>query len=95
MVPPELLPVVWAVFAISAVGAFIVIAAYWLDIQDRPDMTFRRRVAWSAGTLLFPVTIPLYALIGGPAWPTGLRILAFLPAFALALFVGFVLGAFT
>ncbi|MEO8246975.1 MAG: hypothetical protein ABI622_07650 [Chloroflexota bacterium] len=95
MVPPQLLPVLWAVFAISAVGAFIVIAAYWLDVQDRPDLTVRRRVAWSAGTLLFPVAIPVYAFLGGPAWPTGLRVLAFLPALALALFLGFALGAFT
>ncbi len=95
MVPEQLLPIVWAIFAVSAVGAFIVIAAYWLDIQDRPDLTFRQRIAWSAGTLLFPLTIPAYAFLGGPAWPTGLRVLAFLPALALALFVGFALGVFT
>ena len=95
MVPEQLLPVVWALFAVSAVGAFIVIAAYWLDVQDRPDLTARQRIGWSAGTLLFPVMIPAYAFLGGPAWPRGLRVLAFLPAFALALFLGFALGAFT
>ncbi len=85
---------VWALFAVSAVGAFIVIAAYWLDVQDRPDISFRSRVAWSVGTLLFPVTVPAYALLGGPGWPVALRVAAFLPAFALALFVTLLLGAF-
>ena len=66
-----MLPFIWTVFVVAAVGAFIVIGAYWLDVQDRPDLTFRSRVAWSAGALLFP-----------------------LPAVALALFAGFVLGVF-
>jgi hypothetical protein len=92
---PELLPVIWTLFAVSAVGAFLVIAAYWLDVQDRPDLSLRTRLAWSVGALLFPVTIPAYAFLGGPAWPLALRLLAFLPAIALALFLGFVLGVFT
>ncbi len=90
-----MLPFVWALFALSAVGGFIVIAAYWLDVQDRPDLSFRSRVAWSAGTILFPFTVPAYAILGGPGWPLGLRILAFLPAVALSLFVAFLVGAFT
>ncbi|HET7685066.1 MAG TPA: hypothetical protein VFM19_01515 [Candidatus Limnocylindria bacterium] len=90
-----MLPVIWTLFAVSAVGGFIVIAAYWLDVQDRPDLSVRARVAWSIGTLLFPLTIPAYAFLGGPAWPAPLRVLAFLPALALALFLGFVFGAFT
>lgn len=92
---PELLPVIWTLFAVTAVGGFLVIAAYWLDVQDRPDLTLRARLAWSAATLLFPVTIPVYAFLGGPAWPLALRVLAFLPAIALGLFLGFLLGAFT
>ena len=60
-----MLPVVWSAFAVCAVGGFLMLAAYWLDVQDRPDLTFRRRVAWSAGTFLFPVTIPVYAFTGG------------------------------
>jgi hypothetical protein len=83
------LPVIWAIFALCTVGGFITIAAYWLDVQDRPDLTFRRRVAWSLGLFLFPVTIPAYALFGGPGWPRVLRIAAFLPALALVLFAGF------
>ena len=90
-----MLPVVWSIFAVCAVGGFLMLAAYWLDVQDRPDLTFRRRVAWSAGTFLFPLTIPVYAFAGGADWPVFLRIAAFLPAIALALFLGFVLGLFT
>lgn len=89
-----MLPVIWTIFALSAVGGFIMVAAYWLDIQERPDLTFRRRVAWSAGTFLFPLTIPLYAFNPGAAWPTFLRVAAFLPAFALLLFFGFLFGVF-
>ena len=47
------LPVIWAVFTVCMVGGFITIAAYWLDVQDRPDLTFRGRVGWSLGILLF------------------------------------------
>jgi hypothetical protein len=90
-----LLPLIWALFAISAVGGFLVIAAYWLDIQDRPDLTRRTRLAWSAAALLFPLTIPAYAFWGGPGWPAFLRAASFVPALALALFLGFALGLFT
>jgi hypothetical protein len=88
------LPVIWALFAVLAVGGFLVIAAYWLDVQDRPDLSVRSRVAWSAGVLLFPITIPAYAFMGGAGWPAVLRAASFVPAAALVLFVGFVLGAF-
>jgi hypothetical protein len=88
------LPVVWAIFALCVVGSFITIAAYWLDVQDRPDFTFRRRVAWSLSTLLFPVAIPAYAFLGGPGWPRALRVAAFLPAMALILLAGFIAGLF-
>jgi hypothetical protein len=83
------LPVIWTIFALCTVGGFITIAAFWLDVQDRPDLTFRRRVAWSVGLFLFPFVIPAYALFGGPGWPRVLRIAAFLPALALLLFAGF------
>ena len=87
-----MLPVIWGVFALCAVGGFLMLAAYWLDVQDRPDLTFRGRVAWSAGTFLFPVTIPVYAFKGGAGWPAFLRAAAFLPAVALALFFLFLFG---
>jgi hypothetical protein len=89
-----MLPFIWAAFAVCMVGGFITIAAYWLDVQDRPDLTFRQRVAWSVGLILFPVVIPLYAFVGGPGWPRALRIAAFLPALALALAAGFATGGF-
>jgi len=68
------------------------IAAYWLDVQDRPDLPFRVRVAWSLGVFLFPITIPVYAYRGGGGWPPFLRAAAFLPAAGLALFLGFLFG---
>ncbi|MDQ6682129.1 MAG: hypothetical protein M3Y88_02520 [Chloroflexota bacterium] len=89
-----MLPVIWTLFALSAVAGFIVIAAYWLDVQDRPDLTLRSRIAWSAGTFLFPLTIPAYALVGGAGWPLALRIGAFVPAVAIGLFLGFAFGIF-
>jgi len=89
-----MLPFIWAVFAVCTVGAFITLAAFWLDVQDRPDLTFGQRVAWSAGILLFPLVIPAYAAFGGAGWPRALRIAAFLPAVALALFFGFLFGVF-
>jgi hypothetical protein len=89
------LPVIWTLFAVSAVAAFVVIGAYWLDVQDRPDLSTRARVAWSAAVLLFPLTIPVYAMAGGPGWPVALRIASLVPAVALALFLGFLFGAFS
>jgi hypothetical protein len=89
------LPLVWTLFAVSAVAGFIVIAAYWLDLQDRADLTRRQRVGWSAAVLLFPISIPAYAFFGGPAWPTFLRVASFVPALAVTLFLGFVGGRFS
>ena len=90
-----MLPVIWALFAVLAVGGFLMIAAYWLDVQERPDLSVRARIGWSAAVLVFPVAIPAYAFGGGPGWPTFLRVASVVPAIALALFSGFVLGAFT
>ena len=89
-----MLPFVWTIFALSAVGSFITMAAFWLDVQDRPDLTFRARVAWSVGLFLFPVVIPTYAFLGGPGWPRALRIAAFLPVVTLTLLAGFIVGVF-
>jgi hypothetical protein len=89
-----MLPVAWALFAACAVGAFLVLAAFWLDVQDRQDLSFRARVAWSAAILAFPVTIPLYAFRGGPGWPPFLRAASLLPAVAVALLLAFFFGAF-
>jgi len=88
------LPVIWALFAICAVGGFITLAAYWLDVQDRPDLTFWARVGWSVAIIGFPVVIPIYAFLPAPAWPRSLRIASFLPGVALALFFGFLFGVF-
>jgi len=89
------LPVVWTLFAVLAVGGFLMIAAYWLDVQDRPDLSTRARMGWSAGVLLFPLTIPLYAFAGGPGWPTALRLGSLVPSLAVILFAGFVSGVFS
>ena len=89
-----MLPLIWALFAVLAVGGFLMIAAYWLDIQDRPDLSLRARIVWSAGVLLFPLTIPAYAFAGGPGWPAFLRLASVVPGIAMALFLGFVFGVF-
>ena len=90
-----MLPVIWSVFAVLALGGFLMIAAYWLDVQDRPDLSVRARIGWSAAVLVFPVSIPAYAFAGGPGWPAFLRVASLVPAAALTLFFGFVFGAFS
>ncbi|MBA2633895.1 MAG: hypothetical protein H0U86_13015 [Chloroflexi bacterium] len=90
-----MLPVIWTAFAVLAVGGFLMIAAYWLDVQERSDLSVRARVAWSAGVLLFPISIPAYAFAGGPGWPAFLRVASLVPAVALGLFAGFALGLFS
>ncbi|HEX2221629.1 MAG TPA: hypothetical protein VHK06_03820 [Candidatus Limnocylindria bacterium] len=87
-----MLPLAWTLFAVSAVAAFMMLAAYWLDVQDRPDLSRRARMAWSAAAILFPLAIPLYAFVGGPGWPAPLRVASLVPPVALALFFGFALG---
>jgi hypothetical protein len=90
-----MLPFVWTLFAVLAMAGFVMIAAYWLDVQDRADLTPRRRIGWSAAVLLFPVAIPAYAFFGGPGWPRFLRVASVVPAAAVALFLGFVFGTFS
>lgn len=87
-----MLPFTWALMVLLVVGGFVMIVAYWLDIQDRPDLRPRARMGWSAGILLFPISIPLYALVGGAQWPPLLKVAAFIPAIALVLFLLFVFG---
>jgi hypothetical protein len=84
-----MLPVLWTLFAVTAVGGFITLAAYWLDVQDRPDLSFWRRVGWSVAIFAFPLMVPVYAFRGGAGWPPFLRAASFLPAAALALFFAF------
>ena len=90
-----MLPFLWTLFAVLAVGGFVMIAAYWLDVQDRPDLTAWRRIGWSAAVLLFPVSSPAYAFAGGSGWPAFMRVASLVPAAALALFLGFAFGAFS
>jgi len=90
-----MLPVIWTLFAVLAVGGFLMIAAYWLDVQERPDLGTGARIGWSAAVLLFPISIPAYAFGGGPGWPVFLRIASLVPAVAFALFLGFAFGAFS
>jgi len=90
-----MLPLIWTLFAVLAIGGFLMIAAYWLDVQERPDLSARARIGWSAAVLLFPLSIPAYAFAGGPGWPQFLRLASLVPAVALVLFAGFVLGVFS
>jgi hypothetical protein len=89
-----LLPLLWTVFVVLAVIGFGMIAAYWLDVQDRTDLSYWRRVGYSVAVIVFPVTIPLYAFSTGAGWPRVLRIGAFVPVVALALFLAFLFGVF-
>lgn len=86
------LPVAWTVFVILALISFGMIAAYWLDVQDRRDLSLRRRIGLSLATVAFPLTIPIYAMAGGAGWPRALRVAAFVPPAALVLFLAFLFG---
>ena len=90
-----LLPVVWTAFALSAVAGFLMIAAYWLDLRERDDLSRRARLGWLLGIIVFPVSIPAYAFSSGARWPRFLRVTAFIPIVSLALFFGFLFGAFS
>jgi len=90
-----MLPLIWTLFAVLAVAGFLMIAAYWLDVQERPDLSTRARIGWSVAVLVFPFAIPAYAFAGGPRWPVFLRAASLVPAVALALFFGFVFEAFS
>ena len=87
-----MLPVLWTVFVVLAVGGFLMIAAYWLDVQERPDLSTRERMGWSAAVFVFPVSIPAYAFAGGPGWPTFLRVASVVPGIAFTLFLAFAFG---
>ncbi|MEX0630733.1 MAG: hypothetical protein WEE67_06455 [Chloroflexota bacterium] len=87
-----MLPFVWAFMVFAVVAGFVMIVAYWLDIQDRADLKPRARIGWSAGIIVFPISIPLYAFFGGGRWPPLLRAASVIPGSALLLFLGFVLG---
>ena len=89
-----LLPVVWTLFAVAAVGGFMVIAAYWLDLRERSDLSRWARIRWLVGMLVFPLAIPLYAFAGDSGWPLFLRVASFIPIIALGLFAGFLVGLF-
>jgi len=90
-----MLPFAWTLFAVLAVGGFLMIAAFWLDVQERPDLSTRARIGWSASIVVFPLAIPVYAFAGNPGWPPFLRAASAVPTIAVVLFVGFVLGVFS
>lgn len=90
-----MLPFAWTLFAVLAVGGFLMIAAFWLDVQERPDLSTRGRIGWSASVILFPLAIPAYAFAGNPGWPPFLRAASVIPTIAMVLFAGFVVGAFS
>jgi uncharacterized membrane-anchored protein len=86
------LPFIWALMVLAVVAGFVMIVAYWLDIQDRADLAPRAKIGWSAGILVFPVSIPLYAFVGGGRWPPLLRAASLIPGVALLLFLLFAFG---
>lgn len=87
-----MLPFVWAFMVLAVVAGFVMIVAYWLDVQDRSDLRRGAKIRWSAAVLVFPISIPLYAFRGGGGWPPLLKAASFIPAAALALFLAFALG---
>lgn len=87
-----MLPLAWTLFAVLAVGGFLMIAAYWLDVQDRPDLGVGGKIGWSAAVFVFPISIPVYAFAGGPGWPPFLRAASLVPAVAVGLFLAFAFG---
>jgi len=87
-----MLPFVWALMVLAVVAGFVMIVAYWLDVQDRADLKPRAKIGWSAAIIVFPLSIPLYAFLGGGHWPLLLRAASVVPAVALTLFLGFVFG---
>ena len=88
-----MLPFVWAFMVLAVVAGFVMIVAYWLDVQDRPDLGRGAKMGWSAAVVIFPISIPLYAFRGGGGWPPMLRVASLIPGVALLLFLGFVFGA--
>jgi hypothetical protein len=52
-------------------------------------------VGWSIAIVAFPLTVPVYAFVGGSGWPPFLRAASFVPALAVTLLVAFWRGAFT
>jgi len=86
------LPVAWTLFVVLALISFGMVAAYWLDVQDRRDLSLRRRIGYSLATLAFPLTIPIYAIAGGAGWPRPMRVAALAPPVALLLFLAFLFG---
>jgi hypothetical protein len=87
-----MLPFVWALMVLAVVAGFVMIVGYWLDVQDRADLTPRAKIGWSAAIIVFPVSIPAYAFFGGGRWPLLLRVASVIPAVALTLFLLFVVG---
>jgi hypothetical protein len=90
-----MLPVIWAIFAVLAVGGFLMIAAYWLDVQDWFDDTAPTGIYTAVHALSLHVALPIYAFAGGAGWPRFLRAASIVPLLAVALFLGFVFGAFS
>jgi uncharacterized membrane protein YagU involved in acid resistance len=87
-----MVPFIWAFMVLAVVAGFVMIVAYWLDVQDRADLGRGAKMGWSAGVLIFPISIPLYAFRGGGGWPLLLRVASLIPAVALLAFLGFFLG---
>ena len=86
-----MLPFVWALMVLAVVGGFVMIVAYWLDVQDRP--TSRRGRKWAGRPGFSPSRSRSRSMrFVAPRWPPLLRVASFIPAVALFLFLLFVFG---
>ena len=86
-----MLPFVWALMVLAVVGGFVMIVAYWLDVQDRP--TSRRGRKWAGR----PASSPSRSRSRSTRFvaaqlATAPQVASFIPAVALFLFLLFVFG---
>ena len=87
-----MLPFVWALMVLAVVGGFVMIVAYWLDVQDRP--TSRRGRKWAGRPASSPSRSRSRSMrfVAAPLATAPQGRVAFIPAVALFLFLLFVFG---
>ena len=64
-----MLPIIWTLFAVLAVGGFLMIAAYWLDVQDRPGALHKLSAIDAANVFIFHMRIVSEPLVGSTSFP--------------------------
>ena len=90
-----MLPVIWTLFAVLAVGGFLMIAAYWLDVQERPDLSDAITHGLEPRRLRLPRDDPGLRAVGWRPLADVPEVASVVPALAVAMFFGFAFGAFT